>query len=323
MGGSLWAVLTPPPTPLRSHQADGLRAVQGVHPRRSRHPHLLRHHRVHVRWMQRWGRIWGVSSGPPSAQGPLCTPQGPRDPGAERAQPGGGLVEPGRPDVRHAHRLGKSHSFSFLPGDWGGILGCVGGLPPSLPGLPGSSRPPWCPPQPPFTAENRKKTIDKILKGKLVLPPYLTPDARDLLKKVAPPLNYPCLPPPLFMSVLPKHPPFPSLPLFLFQFLKRNPSQRVGGGPGDAADVQVQGRAGGAGGPPRCCLTPPNPTETALLPPHQLGGPAGTQAGPPLQTLPGMGGSAEGGGGVGEAGDVLGGPRGSSHHVPRSSRRRT
>ncbi|NWX63329.1 KS6B2 kinase, partial [Promerops cafer] len=40
---------------------------------------------------------------------------------------------------------------------------------------------------PPFTAENRKKTIDKILKGKLVLPPYLTPDARDLLKKVTPP----------------------------------------------------------------------------------------------------------------------------------------
>ncbi|NWX94606.1 KS6B2 kinase, partial [Nothoprocta pentlandii] len=39
-------------------------------------------------------------------------------------------------------------------------------------------------PRPPFTAENRKKTIDKILKGKLVLPPYLTPDARDLLKKV-------------------------------------------------------------------------------------------------------------------------------------------
>ncbi|NWZ72030.1 KS6B2 kinase, partial [Acrocephalus arundinaceus] len=43
---------------------------------------------------------------------------------------------------------------------------------------------PRCLPQPPFTAENRKKTIDKILKGKLVLPPYLTPDARDLLKKV-------------------------------------------------------------------------------------------------------------------------------------------
>lgn len=38
--------------------------------------------------------------------------------------------------------------------------------------------------QPPFTAENRKKTMDKIIKGKLTLPPYLTPDARDLVKKV-------------------------------------------------------------------------------------------------------------------------------------------
>ncbi|XP_036596780.1 ribosomal protein S6 kinase beta-2-like [Trichosurus vulpecula] len=57
---------------------------------------------------------------------------------------------------------------------------------------------------PPFTAENRKKMIDKILRETLVLPRYLTPDARDLLKK----------------------------------FLKRNPSQRLGGGPGDAADVQ-------------------------------------------------------------------------------------
>ncbi|XP_039091437.1 ribosomal protein S6 kinase beta-2 isoform X2 [Hyaena hyaena] len=36
---------------------------------------------------------------------------------------------------------------------------------------------------PPFTAENRKKTMDKIIKGKLTLPPYLTPDARDLVKK--------------------------------------------------------------------------------------------------------------------------------------------
>ncbi|KAI1232738.1 hypothetical protein IHE44_0006577 [Lamprotornis superbus] len=108
---------------------------------------------------------------------------GPRDPGAERAQPSSGLVESGRPDVRHAHRIGKSHCCSFLPPwEWGEHPG------------------------PPFTAENRKKTIDKILKGKLVLPPYLTPDARDLLKK----------------------------------FLKRNPSQRVGGGPGDAADVQKQ-----------------------------------------------------------------------------------
>lgn len=47
--------------------------------------------------------------------------------------------------------------------------------------------------------------MDKIIKGKLVLPPYLTPDARDLAKK----------------------------------FLKRNPTQRIGGGLGDAADVQA------------------------------------------------------------------------------------
>src|ERR1700691_3197316 len=37
---------------------------------------------------------------------------------------------------------------------------------------------------PPFTAENRKKTIEKILKCKLLLPPYLTPDARDLIRKL-------------------------------------------------------------------------------------------------------------------------------------------
>ncbi|CAM9251021.1 unnamed protein product, partial [Lampetra fluviatilis] len=36
---------------------------------------------------------------------------------------------------------------------------------------------------PPFAAENRKKTIDKILKCKLSLPPYLSQEARDVLKK--------------------------------------------------------------------------------------------------------------------------------------------
>uniref|UniRef100_A0A669ELG2 Ribosomal protein S6 kinase n=1 Tax=Oreochromis niloticus TaxID=8128 RepID=A0A669ELG2_ORENI len=57
---------------------------------------------------------------------------------------------------------------------------------------------------PPFTGENRKKTIDKILKCKLSLPPYLTQEARDLLKKL----------------------------------LKRNASLRLGAGAGDAAEVQ-------------------------------------------------------------------------------------
>ncbi|GAB1860925.1 Ribosomal protein S6 kinase [Camponotus japonicus] len=37
---------------------------------------------------------------------------------------------------------------------------------------------------PPFTSDNRKKTIDKILRGKLILPQYLTPDAKDLLRKL-------------------------------------------------------------------------------------------------------------------------------------------
>uniref|UniRef100_A0A8C5P1M7 Non-specific serine/threonine protein kinase n=1 Tax=Jaculus jaculus TaxID=51337 RepID=A0A8C5P1M7_JACJA len=37
---------------------------------------------------------------------------------------------------------------------------------------------------PPYTGENRKKTIDKILKCKLNLSPYLTQEARDLLKKL-------------------------------------------------------------------------------------------------------------------------------------------
>lgn len=58
---------------------------------------------------------------------------------------------------------------------------------------------------PPFTAENRKKTIEKILKGKLNLPPYLTPDARDLIRK----------------------------------FLKRQVSGRLGSGPADADAIKA------------------------------------------------------------------------------------
>ncbi|XP_068215249.1 ribosomal protein S6 kinase beta-2 isoform X1 [Palaemon carinicauda] len=57
---------------------------------------------------------------------------------------------------------------------------------------------------PPFTAENRKKTIEKILKGKLNLPPYLTPDARDLIRKL----------------------------------LKRQVSQRLGSGPDDGEPIK-------------------------------------------------------------------------------------
>ncbi|KAG1664574.1 Ribosomal protein S6 kinase beta-1 [Nymphon striatum] len=37
--------------------------------------------------------------------------------------------------------------------------------------------------KPPFTADNRRKTIEKILKGKLSIPPFLTCDAKDLIRK--------------------------------------------------------------------------------------------------------------------------------------------
>lgn len=57
---------------------------------------------------------------------------------------------------------------------------------------------------PPFTAENRKKTIEKILKGKLSLPPYLTHEARDLVRKL----------------------------------LKRHISARLGSGPEDATRIK-------------------------------------------------------------------------------------
>ncbi|XP_074105659.1 ribosomal protein S6 kinase beta-1 [Cotesia typhae] len=56
---------------------------------------------------------------------------------------------------------------------------------------------------PPFTADDRKKTIEKILKGKLALPQYLTPDARDLIRKL----------------------------------LKRQVPQRLGSGPEDAEQI--------------------------------------------------------------------------------------
>lgn len=38
--------------------------------------------------------------------------------------------------------------------------------------------------QPPFTGDDRRKTIEKILRGKLNLPLYLTPDAKDLIRRL-------------------------------------------------------------------------------------------------------------------------------------------
>lgn len=37
---------------------------------------------------------------------------------------------------------------------------------------------------PPFVADTKKRTIDKILKSRLVLPPYLSGEAKDLIKRL-------------------------------------------------------------------------------------------------------------------------------------------
>ncbi|XP_056627655.1 ribosomal protein S6 kinase beta-2-like [Triplophysa dalaica] len=57
---------------------------------------------------------------------------------------------------------------------------------------------------PPFTAGNRKQTTEKILKCKFNLPPYLTADAKDMIKKL----------------------------------LKKNPAQRLGSSKADCEDIK-------------------------------------------------------------------------------------
>ena len=57
---------------------------------------------------------------------------------------------------------------------------------------------------PPFSADNRKKTIEKILHAKLTFPPFLTNEARSLLRGL----------------------------------LRRNVAERLGAGPDDALEVQ-------------------------------------------------------------------------------------
>jgi len=58
---------------------------------------------------------------------------------------------------------------------------------------------------PPFTGQNRKETFERIMRGKLVVPPYISDNAKDLLKKL----------------------------------LKRNPSHRLGSGPEDAKAIMA------------------------------------------------------------------------------------
>uniref|UniRef100_A0A803W051 Ribosomal protein S6 kinase B2 n=1 Tax=Ficedula albicollis TaxID=59894 RepID=A0A803W051_FICAL len=101
---------------------------------------------------------------------------------------------------------------------------------------------------PPFTAENRKKTIDKILKGKLVLPPYLTPDARDLLKKVLPPKF--SSPSPTLIYVGP--PPHSHLyPYFSSSSSSGTPASGLGGAPATRPMCRYRGGQGVPGGAPQ------------------------------------------------------------------------
>eukprot|EP00124_Ichthyophonus_hoferi_P001587 Ihof_evm6s86 gene=Ihof_evmTU6s86 len=58
--------------------------------------------------------------------------------------------------------------------------------------------------QPPFISNNRKKTMDKILRGKLNLPHYITDDAKNMLTRL----------------------------------LKRTPSSRLGSGPTDVEEIK-------------------------------------------------------------------------------------
>lgn len=101
-----------PAVSFRTRKVDGLWPLQGVDPRRHGHAHLLRYHRVHVSGDAEHLLLSLLcSSAAPSVGslvggGLLASLQGSRDPDEERTQPSGGLVESGRPDVRHAHWSG-------------------------------------------------------------------------------------------------------------------------------------------------------------------------------------------------------------------------
>lgn len=39
--------------------------------------------------------------------------------------------------------------------------------------------------QPPFTGDDRKRTMEKIINARLILPDYLSNDARELIRNVS------------------------------------------------------------------------------------------------------------------------------------------
>ena len=125
-------------------------------------------------------------------------------------------MEPGHSHVRHAHWSGKSKSlrcvcvcmyhkqygkllvvpqycfFLFYCGFSFSLFEVLNYVLSQRPKEGGGREREWkhikisCFFQPPFCAENRKRTIDRILHAKLQIPPYLTADAKDLIKRVSP-----------------------------------------------------------------------------------------------------------------------------------------
>ncbi|KAK3707788.1 hypothetical protein QZH41_008570, partial [Actinostola sp. cb2023] len=136
-----------------------------------------------------------------------------RDPRIPPSQPGLLDIPAGIPGSQPgSHHPSRDPTIpTGIPPSQQGLLDIPAGIPGSQPGShhyqPGSTMgpryPTWdptmCPMQgiptscypvvyqgnkPPFCAESRKKTIDKILKGKLVLPHFLTPESKDFIRKL-------------------------------------------------------------------------------------------------------------------------------------------
>ncbi|CAF1351326.1 unnamed protein product [Adineta ricciae] len=108
---------------------------------------------------------------------------------------------------------------------------------------------------PPFTADDRKRTMDKIIKAKLVLPAYLTLDAKELIRSVSDQVHIEysyfeqyCIRSNLLRSestcafVFRNYNRFYSeitRTLLLRQLLRRQVSHRLGNGPEDAEAIKA------------------------------------------------------------------------------------
>lgn len=164
-------------------EIDRFRFVQRAHSGGHCNTHILRNYWIHVseaNIFPEWLKTKRSST----------IAQGSGNSHTKRTWQSGWLVVAGCFDVRYADGIGEC--FFFVRPTPIEVVNCLVFV--------------FCPyPQPPFTAENRKKTIETILKGKLNLPAYLTPDARDLIRRL----------------------------------MKRQVSQRLGSGPSDGEAIRA------------------------------------------------------------------------------------